>query len=326
MATRRTWIHRAAALVASAAFTLPALAQQPFPARPVTLVVPFPAGGITDQIARALGQKLQEQLGQTVVVDNRPGGGGQIAAQAVKQAPADGHTLFIAATEMVAINPGLYRKFSYDPLKDFDPVTTLFSSPLVLVLPKASPVGTVGELVAAGKAKQGLNFASQGIGSIGHLLGEQFRAKTGAPMNHVAYKGSAPALQDVMGAQVDMMFDPVITTSPLITSGKLKAIGIAATKRAPALPDVKTLAELGVPGVDASVWFGLLAKAGTPAPVVARLNEEVLKALKGPDLGKRFGDQGLEPMPMTPAQFGAFMKDETTRWSALVKSSGATVE
>ncbi len=316
------------ALAAAAALSLagPAAAQG-FPNKPVTLVVPFPPGGVTDQIARVLAGKLQEDLHQTVIVDNKPGAGGQIAAQAVKSAPADGHTLFVAATEMFAINPTLFRKFSYDPLKDFQPVTALISSPLVLVVPKSSPVNSAAELVAASKKKEGgLNFASQGVGSIGHLLGELYRSRSGGELHHVAYKGSAPALQDLMGGQVDLMFDPVITTAPLIQSGKLKPLAIAANRRAAQLPEVRTLEELGTQGVDASVWFGAVVKAGTPAPAVARLNESLAKALRSPDVVKRFSDQGLQPMPMSPEAFGTFMKEEITRWSALVKTSGASVE
>lgn len=322
--TRRFTLGALAA-VAALALAGPAVAQD-FPSKPVTLVVPFPPGGVTDQIARVLAGKLQEDLRQTVIVDNKPGAGGQIAAQAVKSAPADGHTLFVAATEMFAINPTLFRKFSYDPLKDFQPVTALISSPLVLVVPKNSPVNSVAELVAASKKNGGLNFASQGVGSIGHLLGELYRSKASGGFHHVAYKGSAPALQDLMGGQVDLMFDPVITTAPLIQGGKLKPLAIAATKRAAQLPEVRTLQELGTQGVDASVWFGAVVKAGTPAPAVARLNESLGKALRSPDVVKRFSDQGLQPMPMSPEAFGSFMKEEITRWSALVKTSGASVE
>lgn len=326
MKTERRFLLRSIAASIGLSLAAP-LAAQTFPSRTVTIVVPFAAGGITDQIVRAIAPKLQAGLGQSVIVDNRPGGGGQIAAQAVRQAEADGHTVFVAATEMFAINPGLYRKFSYDPLKDFKPVTALFSSPLVLVVPTASPANSMSDLVALSKSKSGgLNFASQGIGSIGHLLGEQFRGKTGGNLNHVAYKGSAPALQDLTGGQVDMMFDPIITTSPLVSGGKLKALAIAAPKRAASLPEVRTLAELGIPGVDASVWFGMAVKAGTPDAAVARLNEEVVKALKSPDVVKRFGEQGLEPMPMAPQQFGAFLQDESARWLPIVKASGASVE
>lgn len=305
-----------------------ALAQAPaFPSRTVTMVVPFPAGGITDQIARALAQKMGENLGQAVIVDNKPGGGGQIAANAVKQAPADGHTVFVAATEMFAINQNLFRKFSYDPLKDFTPITSLIASPLVLVVPANSPINSVQDLVQQAKTRSGgLNYASQGLGSIGHLLGELFRGQTGGEYNHVAYKGSAPALLDVMAGQVDMMFDPVITTAPLIAGKKIKPLAIAAAKRSPQLPDVSTLAELGIKGVDAGVWFGAVAKTGTPAPAIQRLNEAFLKALKEPEVLKRFSEQGMQPFPSTPEQFGSFMHAEVSRWAPLIKASGATVD
>lgn len=324
MLLRRTVI---AALSATALAGV-AHAQTPaFPSRSVTMVVPFPAGGITDQIARALAQKMGETLGQSVIVDNKPGGGGQIAAMQVKQAAADGHTVFVAATEMFAINQNLFRKFSYDPLKDFTPITSLIASPLVLVVPSTSPINSVNDLVQQSKStKGGLNFASQGIGSIGHLLGELFRGQTGGSYNHVAYKGSAPALQDVMAGQVDMMFDPVITTAPLIAGKKLKPLAIAATKRSPQLPDVPTLAELGIKGVDAGVWFGAVAKAGTPAPVIDKLNTAFVTAMKDPGILKRFADQGMQPFPSTPAQFGSFMQSEVNRWAPLIKASGASVD
>lgn len=302
-------------------------AAQAFPTKNITLVVPFPAGGVTDQIARTLAQKMQETLGKPVIVDNKPGAGGQIAASQVKQAEADGHNVFIGATEMFAINPGLFRKFSYDPVKDFSPVTSLISSPLVLVVPKESPANSLQDLINLSKTKpSGLNFASQGIGSIGHLLGELFRGQTGGQLHHIAYKGSAPALQDVMSGQVDMMFDPVITTAPLIAGARLKPLAIAAPGRSAQLPEVKTLTELGTPGVEAAVWFGAVVKAGTPDAAIAKLNEAFVKALASPEVMKRFADQGLQTIPSTPAQFGSFMKAEIGRWGPLVKSSGATVD
>ena len=321
-------VPRRSLLATLALAALPGLAPaQAFPQRSITLVVPFPAGGITDQISRAMAQKMGETLGQAVIVDNKPGGGGQIAANTVKQAPADGHTIFVGATEMFAINQNLFRKFSYDPLKDFAPITSLIASPLVLVVPANSPINSVQDLVQQAKTRKGgLNFASQGIGSIGHLLGELFRGQAGGEYNHVAYKGSAPALQDVMAGQVDMMFDPVITTAPLIAGKKIKPLAIAAAKRSPQLPDVPTLAELGIKGVDAGVWFGAVARSGTPAPVIAKLNEAFLKALNDPEVLKRFSDQGMQAFSSTPAQFGSFMQSEVGRWAPLIKASGASVD
>lgn len=320
-------LNRRTALCAAAlALAVPALAQN-FPNRPVTMVVPFPAGGITDAVARALANKMGEQLGKPVVVDNRPGGGGQIAAAYVRQQPADGHALYVGATEMFAINPTLFRNFSYDPLKDFSPVTSLIASPLVLVVQSGSAIDSVADLVRQAKTRSGgLNYASQGIGSIGHLLGETFRGKAGGSYNHVAYKGSAPALQDVMGGQVDFMFDPVITTAPLIAGKKLKPLAIAADARSPQLPGVPTLAELGIQGVNAGVWFGAVVKAGTPAATIDRLNDAIHKAMKDPEVVKRFADQGMQAFPSTPAQFGSFMQAEIAKWGPLVKASGANID
>lgn len=324
---RRHWLAFAAAATLIGSLAPAAHAQAPFPSKTITIVVPFPAGGVTDNVARTLAAELQKSLGKTVVVENKPGAGGQIAAAQVKQAEPDGHTIFIGATEMFAINPGLYRKFNYDPLKDFAPVTPLVASSLVLVVPQTSPAASTQDLAQLARTRPGgLNFASQGIGSIGHLLGELFQGKVGGTYNHVAYKGSAPALQDVMSGQVDMMFDPVITTTPLIKGGKLKPLAIAAPRRSPLLPDVRTLAELGITGVDASVWFGAVVAAGTPAPAIERLNAALVAAIQNPEVVKRFGDLGLEPMPMSPAQFGTFLQAEVARWGALVKASGASVD
>ena len=327
MQNRRTLIGSSIALIACAA-VLPAQAETAgFPTKAITIVVPFPAGGITDNLTRTLATKLSDQLGKPVIVDNRPGGGGQIAAGAVRQQPADGHTIFVGATEMFAINPTLYRNFSYDPNKDFTPVTPLASSPLVLVVPANSTLNSVADVIQQAKTrKDGLTFASQGIGSIGHLLGEMFRTKVGGTFSHVAYKGSAPALQDVMGGQVDFMFDPVTTTAPLIAGKRLKPLAIAADKRSPQMPNVPTMAEMGVPGVNAGVWFGAVAKAGTPPAIVQRLNQAFSIALKDPEVLKRFNDQGMQSFAATPEEFGKFMQAEQTRWSALVKASGASID
>jgi tripartite-type tricarboxylate transporter receptor subunit TctC len=316
-----------AALAASLCIAPLASFAQPFPVKYITIVVPFPVGGLTDQIARVLAQKMGENMKATVVVDNRPGGGSQIAASAVKAAPADGHTLFIGDTGAFAINPGLYKHYSYEPQKDLVPVTNLVQSPLVLVVPKDSPANSVQDLIALAKARpNGLNYASQGTGAVGHLLAELFRTRTGVTLNHVPYKGSAPAINDVIGGQVDLLFDPIVTIAPYVTAGKVKALAIAASKRSPALPDVKTLSELGIQGVDNGAWFGLMVKAGTPEAVVKRLNEEAVKALTSPDVVKKFTDQGLEMLPGTPQDFGAFVKAETARWALVVNASGAKLD
>jgi tripartite-type tricarboxylate transporter receptor subunit TctC len=323
--TRRTLIRAAlAAACLAAAHAAPA---QSFPSRTVTIVVPFAPGGPTDQLSRALAARMQESLGKPVIVENRPGAGGQIAAGALRQAEADGHTLFVGATEMFATNPTLYTKFAYDPAKDFAPVAAIAEMPMVLVVPKGSPAGSVQELIALARSRPGgLSYASQGPGSIGHMLGELVRARTGAPLNHVPYKGSAPALQDLVGGQVDMMFDVVLAAGQLVAADKLRALAVAAPKRTPPLPGVPTLAESGLTGADASVWFGAVVRAGTPEPVVARLNEAMNAAIAHPEVSKRFGDLGMQMLRMTPAQFGAFIRAENERWTPIVRASGAKVD
>lgn len=312
------WTLTAASAVASA---------QAFPSRPITLIVPFAPGGPTDTISRNVAQKMSETLGQPVLVDNRPGAGGQIGGVFVKQAKPDGYTLFVGASEMFAINHTLFKKFGYDPLKDFVPVSAFVETPMVLVVSKDSPANSVQELIAHAKAKpDGLAYASQGLGSVGHLLGSNMGAKVGAKLVHVPYKGSTPALQDLATGRVDLMFDVFASSGPLITSGKLKALAVASPRSFASLPGVPTLGEGGVSGMDASVWFGVVAPAGTPDAVVVTLNNAVTQAITSPDLTKRFGDQGMRPLPMTAAQFGAFMKSEVDRWTPMVKASGAQVE
>lgn len=324
---RRNLFTLTIAMVCAGAFTahLPAKAQD-FPSKPISMVVPFAAGGLTDTVARTIGQSVASKLGQPVIISNNPGGGGQIAAGKVLQAPADGHTIFVGATDMFAINPTLYKNFSFDPLKDFAPVAPLVKSPLILVVPSDSPIGSVDELISQSR-KRGLNFASQGMGSLGQLLGEQLRQHTkDGKFSHVAYRGSAPALQDLIGRQVDFMFDPIISTEPFIKSGKLKPLAIAAEKRAPQLPDLPTLTELGVPGVDSGVWFGAVVRKGTPQEAIDKLNQAIHASLEDPEIIKSFQQQGLQGFTLTPAAFGEFMQAEAIRWAPLVKASGASVD
>ncbi len=298
-----------------------------FPARPITLVVPFAPGGPTDTIARNVAQHVSGTLGQSVLVDNRPGGGGQIAGTFVKQAKPDGYTLFVGATEMFAINQTLFRRFSYDPLKDFVPVSAMVDTPMVLVVSKESGASSVQELIERARTKpDGLTYASQGLGSIGHMLGQALAIKTGVKLIHVPYKGSAPALQDLVTGRVDMMFDVVMSSGPMIEGGKLKALAVASPQPFANLPGVPTMAQSGVEGMDASVWFGVVAPAGTPRDAVAALNGAIVKAITSTDLSKRFADQGMRPLPQSAGQFGAMMKGEIDRWTPLVKASGAQVD
>ncbi|MGB3067027.1 MAG: tripartite tricarboxylate transporter substrate binding protein [Ottowia sp.] len=326
MRTQRRNIFRWLLGITMAAASMAAHADN-YPSRAITLVVPFAPGGPTDTIARNVAQHVSGTLGQPVLVDNRPGGGGQIAGSLVKQAKADGYTLFVGATEMFAINQTLFRQFSYNPLKDFVPVSAMVDTPMILVVAKDSKVTSVQELIALARSKpEGLTYASQGLGSIGHMLGQALASKTGAKLIHVPYKGSAPALQDLVTGRVDMMFDVMMSSGPMIEGGKLKALAVASPQPFANLPGVPTMAKSGVEGVDGSVWFGVVAPVGTPGEAVTALNAAIVKAITSADLTKRFADQGMRPLPQSASQFGAMMKSEVDRWTPLVKASGAQVD
>jgi tripartite-type tricarboxylate transporter receptor subunit TctC len=325
MLKRRSILRAAGAAMALAA---PGAAPaQGFPARPVTFIVPFPPGGATDQLARILAQKMTDSTGAAVVVENRPGGGAQIAAGALKQAPADGHTVLFGDIGALAINRTLYASLSYDALKDFQPVTQLMTMPMLLLVPQAHPARTVPELLALAKTQPGgLNYASQGVGTGGHLLGEMLKSATGAALTHVPYKGGAPAMQDLVAGRVDLLFEGIGAALPFVKDAKVRALAQAAPRRAPQLADLPTTGELGLPTVSMMVWFGAVVRAGTPEPAVRKLNEELVKGLSSPEVVKRLNDQGFVPNPGTPEQFGAFIRDEAERWAAVVRASGARVE
>ncbi|MFM9881428.1 MAG: Bug family tripartite tricarboxylate transporter substrate binding protein [Burkholderiales bacterium] len=300
---------------------------QPFPSRPVTVVIPFPPGGISDNSTRIIGQKFTENTGQPLVVENRPGAGGQIGADAVRKARPDGYTLFLANIGSHGINQSLYSKLSYDPIKDFEPVTSLFISPTLVLVPSASPVKSMTELIDYAKARPGkVTYGSQSIGSGGHLSGEIVKAKHGLDLTHVPYKGSAPVLADLVAGRIDFLFDPITTALPFVKDGRLRALGVTADKRSPLAPDVPTLDELGFKGYDVNPWFGLAAPAGTPRPIIDRLHAEFVKALKDPAVVKRLADQGIDTVGNTPAEFAKFIETETTRWTAVVKTSGAKAD
>ena len=300
---------------------------QAFPSRTVTFIVPFPPGGATDQLARVLAQKMTESTGQPVVVENRPGGGAQIAANLLKQAPADGYTVLFGDIGALAINRTLYTSLSYDALKDFQPVTQLMTMSMLLLVPQGHPANSMQELLALAKTRPGgLNYASQGIGTGGHLMGEMLKSATGATLTHVPYKGGAPAMQDLIAGRVDILFEGVGAALPFVKDGKIKALAQASPRRAPQLPDLPTTAELGHPAVNMVVWFGAVVRAGTPDAAVRKLNEELVKGLNSPDVAKRLTDQGFVPSPTTPEQLGAFMREETERWGGVVKASGARVD
>jgi len=300
---------------------------QAYPTHSIRLVVPFPAGGTTDILARAAAQKLSESLGQAVVVDNRPGAAGNIGADLVAKSAPDGYTLLMGTVGTHAINPSLYAKMPYDHVKDFVPVVLVAGVPNVLAVYPPFPVNSVAELIALAKAKPGtINFASSGSGTSIHMSGELFKSMAGVDMTHVPYKGSAPALTDLMGGQVQIMFDNLPSALPLIKAGKLRAIAVTSLKRAPALPDVPTISESGLPGFEASSWFGVLAPAGTPSPIVAKINADVNKWLQSPEAREQMLAQGANAAGGTPEQFAAHIRAETEKWAKVVKASGAKAD
>jgi tripartite-type tricarboxylate transporter receptor subunit TctC len=300
---------------------------QGYPNKPIRIVVPFPAGGATDLLARAAAQKLTEAWGQPVVVDNRPGAGGNIGSELVAKAAPDGYTLEMGTVGTHAINASLYAKMPYDHVKDFAPVILVASVPNVLVVNPALPVNSVAELIAYGKANPGkLNFASSGNGTSIHLSGELFKVMAGVQMTHVPYKGSAPALQDLIAGQVQLMFDNLPPSLPQIKGGKLRALAVTSAVRAPALPDVPTVAEAGLPGFEASSWFGILAPAGTPPEVIARLNAEIAKWLASPEAKEKMLALGANAIGGTPEDFAKHIAAETAKWQRVVKASGAKVD
>ncbi|HEX7889406.1 MAG TPA: tripartite tricarboxylate transporter substrate binding protein [Ramlibacter sp.] len=314
----------------TAAFTLVPVAQAQSPAYPrgpVTLVVPFPAGGPTDAMARQLAQKLGERLGQQVVVDNKGGAGGSIAAEAVAKAPADGQTLFFGTTGTMAINPSLYAKLRYDPVKDFAPVSLMATTMNVLVVNPDVPAKNLGELMALARAKPNtVAYGSAGNGSSNHLAGELLRASAGLQITHVPYKGSAPALVDLLGGRLTMMFDTIAQQTGNIGAGKVRALAVTGPKRSPLLPDVPTAQEAGLKDFDVTIWYGVLAPAGTPAPVVERLHREIAAVMSTDDMKKRMQADGAEARPTSPAEFAALIKRDMAKWGPVVKASGATLD
>jgi tripartite-type tricarboxylate transporter receptor subunit TctC len=296
-----------------------------YPTKPVRVVVPYPPGGPTDIVARVVFQQVSESTGQQFIIDNRAGAGGNIGAEAVARSSADGYTLLVATTAH-AINMSLFKNLNYDVVKDFVPVTLLTQGPLVLVATPSFPANNVGELIALAKAKPDtLNFASSGNGQSTHLSGELFNSMAGIKLSHVPYKGSAPALTDVIAGQVPLMFDTMLSAMPFVTAGKLKALAVTSPQRSAAAPSLPTIAESGLPGYEVFAWNGLLAPAGTPKAVVTRLSEELKKAMELPQVKEKFAAQGFAASWGTPAEFGRFLQREVDKWTKTVKASGATV-
>jgi tripartite-type tricarboxylate transporter receptor subunit TctC len=292
----------------------------------VTLVVPFPAGGTTDVLARALAEKLQTALGQPVIVESKPGAGATLGADFVAKARPDGHTLLVGAVHHT-IATSVYKKLPYDFQKDFAPLTTIAMVPNVLTVSAASPAKTVAELVAQAKnAKPELSYGSNGNGTAQHLIGTQFQNQTGTKLLHIPYKGSGPLTTDLLGGQVTMSFDTMTPVLPHIQAGKLRALAVTTGKRSSTLPNVPTLAESGLAGFDLGTWFGVLAPAATPKPVVARLSEEMIKIIRSPEFAKRMAEIGAEPIGNTPEQMAALIRDDTEKYGKLVKQANVVIE
>jgi len=330
---RRLLAGLTAAAFAAVPGLLPAqaVAQADWPSRPVRFVVPYPPGGPLDQVARALAEKLRGPLGQPVLVENRPGAGGNIGADHVAKAAPDGHTIVMGAVATHAINPSLFAKMPYDANRDFAPVTRVAVVPNVLVMnpDTASRLGVsdVRSLIAYARRNPGkLNYASGGNGSAGHLSGELFKSMAGISMVHIPYAGAAPAQLGLLGGQTDLMFDNLASAAQQIRAGRLKAFAVTTGRRSGFFPELPTVADTGLAGFDISTWFGVFAPAGTPPEIVDRLHAEIAKALGFEDIRERLARLGAEPAPQTPAEFGAFVREEQQKYARIVKASGARVD
>jgi tripartite-type tricarboxylate transporter receptor subunit TctC len=302
-----------------------AAAAQDYPTKPVRLIIPFPPGGSNDVVGRMIATQLSERLGKQVVVDNRGGAGGVIGTEITANAPKDGYTLQVISLAH-AVNPWLY-KLPYDPIKSFTPISILASGPNVLAINPSLPVNSVKELVALAKQKPGeLQYASAGVGSFQHLGGELFKLEAGVDMLHVPFKGGGPAMIDVIGGHTKLLFSSLVQTTPHIRSGKLKPLGTGGSKRNAVLPDVPTIAEAGVPGYEAVNWWGVVAPAGTPAPVIARLHEAIREVQTSAEVQKQFTSEGAEIVQMSSAEFAAFIEKEMKKWERVVKQGGIKAE
>ena len=319
-----------AAILGLAAIAVPtagALAQPAYPSKPIRLIVPFPPGGGTDMIARTVAQKLADQNQWNVVVDNRPGAGGNLGVDAAAKSAPDGYTLVMGQTSNLAINPSLYAKLPYDPLKDLVPIALVSSSPIVMAAPAKSPYKTFADVVAAAKAKpDGITLGFSGNGTVAHLAGELAENAAGIQLRHVPYKGAAQAMTDLVGGQIDLYMSSVPTLLGQVRNGKLRAIVLTSTKRSAQLPDTPTLEESGYKGFEAVTWFGVLAPAGTPAAIVQQLNKAINRALEQPDVAEKLRSEGGEVLGGSPEKFSNLLRTDVPRWAQIVKASGASLD
>ena len=314
----------ALSLAANAAYAQTAVPG--FPDKPLRIVVTFTSGGAPDTLARILSEKLSNTWGQPVIVDNKPGAGGNTGADFVAKAPADGYTIVVGTVGTHSINPALYSKMPYDAVKDFTPITLLATTPNMLVINNDVPAKNLKDFIALGKKEGKMTFASSGSGTSIHVSGELFKTMTGIDMVHIPYKGRATAIPDVLGGRVTMMFDNMPSSLQLVREGKLRALGVTSSARSPAAPEIPTIAEAGLPGFDAVSWFALFAPANTPKAIVDKWQVEVRRILKLPDVAKRLADAGLDAVGGTPDELAAYQKGEITKWAKVVKESGAKAD
>jgi len=324
--TSRRRLIALAACALPLAFAAGARAQTTYPAKPIHIVVTFTTGGAPDILARLIGERLQQTWGQSVVIDNKPGAGGNIGADYTAKQPGDGYTLVIGTVGTHSINGALYAKMPYDMVKDFSPISLLATTPNMLVVHPSSPAKNLKEFIELGKKEGKFTFASSGSGTSIHVSGELFKTMTGLDMTHIPYSGRATAIPDVLGGRVTMMFDNMPSSLPLVREGKLRALGLTSKTRSAAAPDIPTIAEQGLPNFEAVSWFAMFAPANLPKPVVDKLSSEVRKIITSPEISKRLLELGLEPVGSSPEELAAYQRAEITKWSKVVKDSGARVE
>ena len=320
-------IATACLLAASLAVIAPAAHAQSYPSKPIRIIVPYPAGGTSDILARSIGQKLSESLGQPVIVENKPGANGNVGAEFVARSAPDGYTLLLADIGALAISPSVYPKLPFDPGKDFTPITMVAYSPHILVVHPSIPAASVKELVALAKSKPGkLNFAISGVGGAPHLAGVDFALRTGVDWAYIPYKGGAQAIADVAGGQADVTLNGMLATYPLVQGGKLKLLAVSSGKRMSAIPDVPTIAESGVPGFETGSWQGVVAPAGTPRDVVMKLNSEIGRIVTAPEMRDKLGAQGADVRTNTPDEFTTFIRTEMSKWSKVVTDANVKID